>query len=413
MTEATDISTTGTVSLGGAVPPAEWSWSPLGEVSLGVYDCPHSTPTLAEDGPYLVRTQDILSGAFRMAGAAKVSRETYLERIKRAEPAHGDLLYSREGTYFGIAAEVPQGEEVCLGQRMVLIRPNASVVNYRYLRYWLNSSFMASHVNGSKDGSVAARLNLPTIRKLPTLLPRLVEQEAIAATLGALDDKIAVNERIAATADELALTLASSERWEKRIRLGEIAALSKVQQVPQEMSDDLVDHYSLPAFDAGKAPERCSPLSIKSGKFVVDSPAVLLSKLNPEIPRVWDVVPDNSVPSLASTEFLVLVPGMELSTHDLWSVVAQRRFLEALASKVTGTSKSHQRVRPAEVMETEVVDPREFGEVGVQIRSLAQSILVARHESKTLATLRDMLLPQLMSGRIRVKDAEKIVEGHV
>ncbi|NEE53922.1 hypothetical protein G3M55_56145 [Streptomyces sp. SID8455] len=64
-------------------------------------------------------------------------------------------------------------------------------------------------------------------------------------------------------------------------------------------------------------------------------------------------------------------------------------------------------------METEVVDPRQFGEVGDQIRSLAQSILAARRESKTLATLRDTLLPQLMSGRLRVKDAEKIVEDHV
>ncbi|MFH8593699.1 hypothetical protein [Streptomyces rimosus] len=244
-------------------------------------------------------------------------------------------------------------------------------------------------------------------------LPVRAEQEAVADVLGVLDDKIAVNERIAVTADELALALALDERWEKRIRLGEIADLSKVQQVPQELSDDLVDHYSLPAFDSRKAPDRCSPLSIKSGKFVIDSPAVLLSKLNPEIPRAWDVVPDGSVPSLASTEFLVLVPGLGISTHELWSVVAQRKFLEELAAKVTGTSKSHQRVRPAEVMETEVVDPRQFGEVGGQIRSLAQSILAARRESKTLATLRDTLLPQLMSGRLRVKDAEKIVEDHV
>ncbi|GAA3391413.1 restriction endonuclease subunit S [Streptomyces roseoviridis] len=412
MTEMMEVSAP-SLSLGAAVLPGEWNWSPLGEVTLGIYDCPHSTPKLTDDGPYVVRTQDIISGTFRKAGAARVSRETYLERIKRAVPTQGDLLYSREGTYFGIAAEVPEDEEVCLGQRMVLIRPDASVVNYRYLRYWLNSPFMASHVHGSKDGSVAARLNVSTIRKLPTLLPRLVEQAAIAETLGALDEKIAVNERIAVTADELALALALDERWEKRIRLGEIADLSKVQQVPQEMSDDLVDHYSLPAFDSGKAPDRCSPLSIKSGKFVIDSPAVLLSKLNPEIPRAWDVVPDGSVPSLASTEFLVLVPGLGISTHELWSVVAQRKFLEELAAKVTGTSKSHQRVRPAEVMETEVVDPRQFGEVGGQIRSLAQSILAARRESKTLATLRDTLLPQLMSGRLRVKDAEKIVEDHV
>jgi type I restriction enzyme S subunit len=80
----------------------------LDDVTLGVFDCPHSTPKLSPDGPLVVRTQDIMTGVLRIEQAARVSEETYRERIDRAEPGFGDLLYSREGTYFGIAAEVPR-----------------------------------------------------------------------------------------------------------------------------------------------------------------------------------------------------------------------------------------------------------------------------------------------------------------
>ena len=138
--------------------PAAWTWKRLDKVCEGVFDCPHSTPVLSDVGPYLARSQDMRSGVLRADQAARVSETTYSERIARAEPRHGDILYSREGTYFGIAAEVPSGVRLCLGQRMVLIRPNPSIVHPRFLRYWLNSPALSLHTAGHRDGTVAERL---------------------------------------------------------------------------------------------------------------------------------------------------------------------------------------------------------------------------------------------------------------
>jgi type I restriction enzyme S subunit len=87
--------------------PTTWFWIRLEDASEGVFDCPHSTPKLSDTGPLVVRSQDIITGVFRTEQAAHVSEETYQERISKATPSRGDLLYSREGTYFGIAAEVP------------------------------------------------------------------------------------------------------------------------------------------------------------------------------------------------------------------------------------------------------------------------------------------------------------------
>ena len=187
-----------------------WTWCRLDDVSEGVFDCPHSTPKLTETGPFVVRTQDIITGVFRADQAGRVSEETYAERITRVTPSRGDLLYSREGTYFGIAAEVPPNTRVCLGQRMVLIRPDKRRLDFSFLCHWLNSPIMAAHIHGYRDGTVAERLNLPTIRALPILIPPLAEQKAIAAVLGALDDKIELNRRMNATLEAMARALFQS-----------------------------------------------------------------------------------------------------------------------------------------------------------------------------------------------------------
>jgi type I restriction enzyme, S subunit len=184
--------------------PIAADWARLDELCDGVFDCPHTTPKLAATGPFVVRSQDVRTGIFRLDQAGRVSEETYLARIDRAEPRHGDLLFSREGTYFGNAAEVPPGIRVCLGQRMVLIRPKQLKLNSRFLRFWLNSSLMAQHISGFKDGSVAERLNMPTIRALPVPLLHPQRQLSIATVLGALDDKIELNRLMNETLEAMA-----------------------------------------------------------------------------------------------------------------------------------------------------------------------------------------------------------------
>jgi type I restriction enzyme S subunit len=152
----------------------------------------------------------MITGVFRAEEAARVSEATYRDRIRRAEPRFGDLLYSREGTYFGIAAEVPPNTRVCLGQRMVLIRPASKQVNFRFLRYWLNSPVMAAYIYGYRDGTVAERLNLSTIRALPVPIPPMNEQQDIARILGALDDKIELNHEMNQTLEAIARAIFKS-----------------------------------------------------------------------------------------------------------------------------------------------------------------------------------------------------------
>ncbi len=81
---------------------------------------------------------------------------------------------------------------------------------------------------------------------------------------------------------------------------------------------------------------------------------------------------------------------------------------------VAGTSGSHQRVKPAEVLAVKVADPRMLETARVQrVESLTAVMHAARRESAELVTMRDMLLPRLMSGELRVRDAEDVVSQAV
>lgn len=189
---------------------ASFKWERLHDACSCVIDCPHSTPKYDEQGDYFVaRTQDIRTGCFDSRNAARVNQITYEERIKRCQPIKGDILYSREGTYFGDAALI-EYDNICLGQRMVLLRPEVANYDPLYVVYWLNSIFMKRHLQGLRDGTVAERLNMSTIRSLPIARPSLKTQQAIAHILGTLDDKIELNRRMNETLEAMAQALFKS-----------------------------------------------------------------------------------------------------------------------------------------------------------------------------------------------------------
>src|SRR5699024_5023240 len=149
------------------------------------------------------------------------------------------------------------------------------------------------------------------------------------------DDKIASNIKLAATCDNLALSLLRA--CPVSVQLGEIVNHKKGSIDVSALGQATVAHFSLPAFDASRLPELCDPISIKSNKAHVEAPSVLISKLNPRFPRVWNLVELPSEPAVASTEFLVLEPKFS-STSVLWAILSQEKFERELEIQVAGTS---------------------------------------------------------------------------
>jgi type I restriction enzyme S subunit len=160
--------------------PAHWSMKRLKHVVDRIVDCPHSTPEYEDDGPGLVvRTADIDWGRLRIEQMRRCSLSTYGERSERMTLCAGDVMYSREGERFGMAAIVPDGYQLCLGQRMMAFRPNRQT-DARFLAWALNSSVSYVQVTQDTVGATSPRVNIPTVANLLLARPDLDEQREIA-----------------------------------------------------------------------------------------------------------------------------------------------------------------------------------------------------------------------------------------
>jgi type I restriction enzyme S subunit len=198
----------------------------------------------------------------------------------------------------------------------------------------------------------------------------------------------------------------------KQGRIGDVLALSRASINPSDYPDETFSHYSIPAFDSGATPIKELGASIKSNKYRIPDICVLISKLNPETPRVWTPSGPFEHLAICSTEFFVTVPRQPFSTAYVFSLLGSKEFTEEFATFVTGTSNSHQRVKPDDFLNMLAVSPRrEIVEAFDQrVAILLNRVQRARKQSSSLASLREALLPKLLSGDLTVGQTEKIVE---
>ena len=195
------------------------------------------------------------------------------------------------------------------------------------------------------------------------------------------------------------------EGWEV-YRLNELAEHHTLSVTPSARPDTIFEHFSIPAYDTEQMPALDYGESIKSNKTIVPSDAVLCSKLNPEITRVWLPGVSNRHPQVCSTEFLAFTACCPVNRNLLFCLFTSEPFRDMLQSMVTGTSKSHQRVPPAALKQREVLSgtPDLLIAFGELVAPMLKGVARRRVEIRTLAALRDILLPKLVPGELRISN---------
>ena len=160
-----------------------------------IVDCPHSTAKDEGTGYPLIRTPNVGKGRLKLAGVHRVSENVYNQRNERAVPQVDDLILAREAPV-GNVAIIRKGQQVCLGQRTVLIRPNKKYVDPDYLVYYLLSPVLQHKLLSSANGATVSHLNMSSIRSLEVQVPEIEVQKRIGAILARIDDKIELNSTI-------------------------------------------------------------------------------------------------------------------------------------------------------------------------------------------------------------------------
>jgi type I restriction enzyme S subunit len=179
----------------------------LSELCDSITDCHHSTPKWTDSGKLVIRNFNIKKGRLSLTDPSFTNDETYNERIKRKRPESGDLIITREAP-MGEVCIIPDGLECCLGQRMVLLKPNKKRVLGSYLLYALQSEFVQTQIQKSdKTGSIVSNLRIPVLEQLNIPVFDTFTQEKIGSILQNIDSKIELNNRINAELEAMAKTL--------------------------------------------------------------------------------------------------------------------------------------------------------------------------------------------------------------
>lgn len=390
--------------------PVDWSLACLGNI-CDVRDGTHDSPKLLKKGVPFVTSKNIVDGKLDLDDVSYISEEDAAEINKRSKVDENDIIMAMIGT-IGTAARIDVEPNFCI-KNVALLKPKS--INSRFIFQLICSPIYQAYINNNLDGGIQKFISLGTLRSLHVPMPDLDEQRAIATALSDMDALISgLDQLIAKKRDIKQATMQQlltgqtrlpgfGGEWEVK-RLGDMASLRRENVIPENNGDQIYTHFSLPAFDLGKEPMIEAGSEIGSNKFRVPQDAVLVSKLNPRIPRVWapDNIPEHSV---ASTEFLVLVAKGGVSRRFLFTVCASPIFCDRMEGEATGTTGSHQRISPAGALNIEVMVPVDIEEQAV----IADILFDMDAELATLEARRDKakqlkqgMMQELLTGRIRL-----------
>ena len=138
----------------------------LAELCAEMTDCPHTTPQWKKSGVRVIRNFNLCGGILDFTDGWFVDEETYKLRTRRAVPLPGDIVLSREAPV-GAAAMIPDGLKCCLGQRLVLLRADKSLVSPEYLLFALMSEQVQKQLRrADKTGSVVSNLCISDLKEL-------------------------------------------------------------------------------------------------------------------------------------------------------------------------------------------------------------------------------------------------------
>ena len=288
-----------------------------------------------------------------------------------------------------------------------------------FLFYFFTSDEQQKLIQGRTIQTGVPHINLGILSEIPVRLPPLAEQRAIAEALsdvdgllGALEELIAQKRAIKQAAMQQLLTGKTRlpgfcGKWETK-QLRDIAELHRQNVVPTIFSNMLFMHFSLPAYDEGRYPVIELGNRIGSNKFYVPDNAVLVSKLNPRIPRVWAPTSIGSN-AVASTEFMVLTPRESISRSFLYILCSSPGFCEQMELLATGTTGSHQRISPPEAMKINVwlpMDPDEQDAIATVLSDMDAEIAALERCRDKASAIKQGMMQQLLTGRIRLVQPE-------
>jgi len=439
----------------------EWRSTTLGQlcatgeasIQTGPFGSQLHAHEYADQGIGVVPTEAIAARRLEAAKLVKVPDDV-ANRLRRHTLKAGDIVFARRGVQAtGHSALVTQAFAGSLcGTGVIRLRLASDGIDATYLSFFLTSPPTFEWIRTNAVGAVMPSLNKEILQRLPIVLPPLVEQHSIAYLLGALDDKIELNREMNRTMEDTAQALfrswfvdfdpvvakadgrkpfgmsnemaalfpthfeetelasiPSGWRWKpisEAFNVNPKGPLIKGEEAPYLSMQDAPTHSAIPecwgtrAFGSGTTFQNGDTLIAKITPCLENGKGAFIVDLEP------------GQVGWGSTEFIVLRSRAPLTPEHAYFLSRLDDFRAHLVANMSGSS-GRQRVSMGALDHFHccVAPPPVHAAFGLLTTPLMTAIAAGTAESRTLADLRDLLLPKLLSGEIRVRQAEQQVEA--
>jgi len=396
--------------------PKGWAYMMLGDLlesdglSYGVVQ-PGSVDT---EGVPVLRVRNVRHGNILTNEVTHVSSEIE-EKHKRTRLRGGEVLLTLVGSV-GEAAVVPStlaGWNVA--RAIGVLRPKAEVSSH-WIRMCLTTELAQHCMRSWQNETVQATLNLRDVRRLPIVMPPVGARQAIEEILIALEDKIALNERLAESTRDLGFANYVAARS------AATAVDIVVSEVATVVSRGVTPRYSQDANDPLVLNQKC----IREGRVnLTPARRTAAEKVPPhKILRQHDVLVNSTgVGTLgrvaiwnwrrhSTTDSHVTIVRFDETKVDPvcsgFAMLDAQATIEAMGEGSTGQTELSRTKLGA--LKLQLPRPADCARLRPKLEALEARGHAALVESTALHELREVLLPKLMSGQIRVRDAEKAAE---
>ena len=423
-----------------------------GNIQTGPFGSQLHASDYVPSGIPSIMPQNIGDNRILADGIARITPDD-ASRLSRYLVREGDIVYSRRGDVKRRALVRSAEDGWLCGTGCLRIRLGKNGADSRYASYYLGHPDVQDWIVRHAHGATMPNLNTSILSDCPFVIPSKPEQRAIAQILGTLDDKIELNRRTSETLEAIARALfkdwfvdfgpvrAKVEGRDSSLPLP-LAALFSAHLVHSELNEipegwrlsslpEVIEVNPARSLRKGEVAPYLDmanmPTQGHTPGCVVDRPFssgmrfvsgdTLVARITPCLENgkvaFVDFLKDGQM-GWGSTEYIVLRPKQPLPAEFAYCLARSVEFREFAVQSMTGSS-GRQRV-PAQALGhfRLAVCPEPISDAfGRVVRPMFVRASEAAAEARTLAALRDSLLPKLISGELRIQDGKQLIEKAV
>lgn len=406
-----------------------WAEVPLSELTAtpatyGVVQPGKNTP----DGVPMLRVNNFQNDSVNLTDVMRIAPEIE-EKYERTRIQAGDVLLTIVGSVGQVAIASEELAGWNIARAVAMIRPKSADLS-RWISFALRSPQAQHQLGVTANTTVQTTINLKDLRELKIPFPEEKDRRAITQILGSLDDRIELNRRMNETLEAMARSLFKSwfvdfngvpteDMQESELgliprdwhigTLANLAALNPETWTRQTRPDEIL-YVDLSNTKWGR-------IESTSSYIAEEAPSRAQRVLRPDDTIVGTVRPGNGSYAFISEEgltgstgFAVLRPKRKEYAALVYLAATASENIESLASLADGGA--YPAVRAEVVAKTPVViaDQETITAFAQRVSPLLKKFAENERQSQALAQLRDTLLPKLISGEVRIKDAERLAE---